>query len=119
MSAPTWLRAAHEDAARAVPDQALRVFADRLLSAALAVPEPSRFGPDKVFLGPLRPAFDFTIPEFDAWAGESNRRGLLRLSRADLVALMDPALVRVSEVHYLNATFHFVRLDSPHRGRGP
>ena len=42
---------------------------------------------------------------------EANSKGLLRLSRADLVSAMDPELVAESETRYLNARFHFVRLD--------
>ena len=34
----------------------------------------------------------------------------LDLGRADLVQAMDPEDVRLSEVNYLNATFHFVRI---------
>ncbi len=40
----------------------------------------------------------------------ANNARLLDLSRADLVQAMDPDDVRLSEVNYLNATFHFVRI---------
>ena len=45
--------------------------------------------------------------EFLALANNSRH---LDLSRADLVQAMDPDDVRLSEVHYLNATFHFIRI---------
>jgi hypothetical protein len=35
----------------------------------------------------------------------------LELSRADLVAAMDPEDVRSSETRHLNAEFHFINLD--------
>ncbi len=40
----------------------------------------------------------------------ANNARMLDLSRADLVQAMDPDAVRLSEMHYLNATFHFVRI---------
>ena len=43
---------------------------------------------------------------------EANNARLLDLSRADLVQAMDPEDVRLSEVSYLNATFHFIRIDT-------
>lgn len=51
------------------------------------------------------------MPEFKARLVEANRDGLLTLSRADLVEVMDPARVTESETHYLNATFHFVLVE--------
>lgn len=53
----------------------------------------------------------FSLPEFKQRLIEANTRGLLRLSRADLVQAMDPQLVADSEAVYLNATFHFVLLE--------
>ena len=41
---------------------------------------------------------------------EANNLRLIDLARADLVQAMDPEDVRRSEVQYLNATFHFVRI---------
>ena len=42
---------------------------------------------------------------------EANNARLLNLARADLVQAMDPEDVRLSEVAYLNASFHFIRID--------
>ena len=47
---------------------------------------------------------------FKKQLAEANNARLLDLSRADLVQAMDPNDVQQSEVHYLNATFHFVRI---------
>ena len=55
----------------------------------------------------------FRTMDLDAFKerlAEANNARLLDLSRADLVQAMDPEDVRESEVHYLNATFHFVRI---------
>ena len=41
---------------------------------------------------------------------ELNQRGLIALSRADLVGAMNPDWVTKSEIGYLNATFHFVEI---------
>lgn len=47
---------------------------------------------------------------FDAMLIASLQAGLLRLSRADLVGAMDPAMVVASEVSFQRACFHFVVL---------
>lgn len=44
----------------------------------------------------------------------AHRAGLLVLTRADLVEVMDPVDVAESETRYLGARFHFVRLADPH-----
>jgi hypothetical protein len=76
-----------------------------------------RFGENKVFIAhvwkaiqadPNLGAMDFST--FKERLTEANHARLLDLSRADLVQAMDPDDVRQSEVHYLNATFHFVRI---------
>ena len=51
------------------------------------------------------------FPAFKQRLAEANNARLLDLSRADLVQAMDPEDVRLSEVAYLNATFHFIRID--------
>ncbi len=42
---------------------------------------------------------------------ESNALGLLVLSRADLVQVMDPTDVDESATSFQNATFHFILVD--------
>ncbi len=48
--------------------------------------------------------------QFKEFLALANNFRHLDLSRADLVQAMDPDDVRLSEVHYLNATFHFIRI---------
>ena len=76
-----------------------------------------RFGDNKVFIAHVWKAFHadpatqtMDLPTFKERLTEANNARLLDLSRADLVQAMDPEDVRQSEVHYLNATFHFVRI---------
>lgn len=78
-----------------------------------------RFG-RKVFLAAIRRALQRseygTLPRdvIDRLLVDANRDGLLELARADLVAVMDPAEVRDSEVRSRMSTWHFVvaeRLD--------
>ncbi len=52
------------------------------------------------------------LPAFKQRLAEANNARLLDLSRADLVQAMDPDDVRLSEVTYLNAAFHFIRIGS-------
>ena len=76
-----------------------------------------RFGDNKVFIAHVwraieaEPLFQaMNLAAFKERLAEANNARLLNLSRADLVQAMDPDDVRQSEVHYLNATFHFVRM---------
>lgn len=113
--------------AAAVPDEppshalALSVldlssFAEHVKSAARDC-RTGRFGDNKVFIAHVwkalqaDPAFGtMELTAFKERLAEANNARLLDLSRADLVQAMDPNDVRHSEVHYLNATFHFVRI---------
>jgi hypothetical protein len=57
---------------------------------------------------------DFRSMDFASFKeclAEANNARLLDLSRADLVQAMDPEDVQLSEVSYLNATFHFIRIE--------
>jgi hypothetical protein len=92
-------------------------FADRVLTAARACPT-GRYGDNKVFVAHVWRALrddpdmrGMELPEFKRRLAEANNARLLDLSRADLVQAMDPEDVRDSEVSYLNATFHFIRID--------
>ncbi|MGZ3390761.1 MAG: hypothetical protein ACXVCF_14360 [Isosphaeraceae bacterium] len=78
-----------------------------------------RFGDNKVFIIHVWRALqndpDFRgmdLPAFKQRLAEANNARLLDLSRADLVQAMDPDDVRLSEVTYLNAAFHFIRIGS-------
>ena len=55
------------------------------------------------------------FPTFKQRLAEANNARLLDLSRADLVQAMDPEDVQLSEVSYLNASFHFIRIDPERR----
>jgi len=91
-------------------------FAGQVKTAARTCPT-GRFGDSKVFIAHIwrslqsDPAFrTMDLATFKERLAEANNARLLDLSRADLVQAMDPNDVRQSEVHYLNATFHFVRI---------
>jgi hypothetical protein len=81
-----------------------------------------RFHDNKVFISALwqasqaEPGFPrMPLEAFKQRLLESNREGLLHLSRADLVQAMDGGMVAASETCYLNATFHFVLLEDVSR----
>jgi hypothetical protein len=91
-------------------------FATRVELAAATCPT-GRFGDNKVFIAHVwralqsDPVFQaMELITFKEHLAEANNARLLNLSRADLVQAMDPNDVHESEVHYLNATFHFVRI---------
>ncbi len=101
------------------PDETfdLEDFANTVLSVARKSPT-GRFGDNKVFISHVwrqladEPRFArLGLDGFKAKLLEANRADLLTLSRADLVQVMDPTEVRESETAYLNATFHFIRID--------
>ncbi len=95
----------------------LPAFAATVEAAARSCPT-GRFGDNKVFIHhvwqqlqdethlPVR-----TLEEFKQRLTEANHAGLLHLSRADLVQVMDPEDVRQSETRYLDAVFHFIRTE--------
>jgi hypothetical protein len=94
----------------------LASFAQQVKSAARDCPT-GRFGNNKVFIAHVWKALQadpvfrtMELAAFKEVLAEANNARLLDLSRADLVQAMDPDDVRESEVHYLNATFHFVRI---------
>jgi hypothetical protein len=94
----------------------LPAFAQRVKAAARACPT-GRYGDNKVFIAHvwkmLQSDPDFTgmdLAAFKNLLAQANNARLLDLGRADLVQAMNPDDVSRSEVHYLNATFHFVRI---------
>jgi hypothetical protein len=97
-------------------DLDLAPFARRVVEAARSSPS-GRFGDKKVFVVHVwralqdDPAFaPMGLDGFKRRLAEANNARLLDLSRADLVEAMDPEDVRLSEVPYLGASFHFVRV---------
>ncbi|MBK5963537.1 hypothetical protein CCR95_05390 [Thiocystis minor] len=107
----------------AAPDQATPASVDLAAFAATVIQTArttatGRFGEDKIFISHvwerLREAgrdAELTETQFKERLAEANRQGLLRLSRADLAYTLDPDDVARSELRYLTATFHFIRLD--------
>jgi hypothetical protein len=95
----------------------LAAFADRVKTTARAC-KTGRYGENKVFIVHVWRALqddpDFQggdFPAFKARLAEANNARLLSLARADLVQAMDPEDVHLSEVAYMNASFHFIRID--------
>jgi hypothetical protein len=109
------------EAARAAPppDAAfdLSAFAHTVRAVARDCPT-GRFGDNKVFISHVarrlagEPGFaGMGLETFKRKLVEANTARLLTLSRADLVSVMDPADVRESETHDLNAVFHFILIE--------
>ena len=97
------------------PAEDLEAFARRVVEAARAAPS-GRFGANKVFVAHVWRALQdepaiaaLGFDGFKTRLAEANHARFLDLSRADLVEAMDREDVRLSEVSYLGATFHFVR----------
>jgi hypothetical protein len=100
------------------PPLDLAQFARAVLAAACRC-QNGRYGDNKVFIVHVwkaiqhDPGFDgMELAAFKTRLAEANNARLLDLSRADLVQAMNPQDVQLSEVSYLNATFHFIRVDS-------
>jgi hypothetical protein len=94
-----------------VPRDDLPAFAARVLDVARQT-RTGRFGDNKVFISHVLRALG-SKEDVEALKGrvlEAHRARLLTLARADLVEAMDPRDVAESEVRYLHATFHFIRL---------
>jgi hypothetical protein len=107
---------APEPAPAVGPALPMATLAERVKAAARACPT-GRFGDNKVFIAhvwrELRSDPDFAgmgLDEFKELLALANNFRFLDLARADLVQAMDPEDVRQSEVQYLNATFHFIRI---------
>jgi hypothetical protein len=98
------------------PEMDSSVMAERVKAAARDCPT-GRYGDRKVFIAHLwdrlRTEPGFVAMDLDGFKralAEANNLRLIDLARADLIQAMDPEDVRRSEVHYLGATFHFVRI---------
>jgi hypothetical protein len=100
----------------AAPAFDLAKFAERVKAAAEGCVT-GRYGDNKVFIAHVWKALQsdplfqgMELATFKAHLAEANNARLLDLSRADLVQAMNPDDVRQSEVRYLSASFHFVRI---------
>lgn len=89
------------------------------VNAASEGPGVRRYGPNKVFIASVWEELgsDPELAElgeagFKRLLLEAHRRGLLLLSRADLVAAMDPKDVTASETTHQNATYHFIQQEA-------
>lgn len=96
----------------------LAAFAATVKAIARTSPEEDRFYENKAYISAVWRASQredgfprLALADFKQHLIEANGAGLLRLSRADLVQAMPPALVADSETEYLNATFHFVLIE--------
>jgi hypothetical protein len=96
----------------------LAQFARAVLAAARRC-QTGKYGDNKVFIAHVWTAFQndpgfqgMDLAAFKKHLAEANNARLLDLSRADLVQAMNPEDVQLSEVAYLNATFHFIRVES-------
>jgi hypothetical protein len=96
----------------------LESFSRKVLEAAYKSPS-GWYGDNKVFIVHAWRAIEhdselsgIDLETFKRRLAEANNARLLDLARADLVQAMDPEDVRLSEISYLNATFHFIRIDS-------
>ena len=92
-------------------------FAASVRKAAKASPT-GRWHDNKVFISHVWNELQrqgatgaMTFPDFQGQLIEANRAKLIELSRADLVQAMPREDVAASETPYLNASYHFVRLD--------
>jgi hypothetical protein len=96
----------------------LAAFASRVRSAAQHAAS-GRFGDDKVFVSHVWKALEHdpaigcpTRDEFYQQLLDAHRKGLLELTRADLVERMDRNDVAQSEIRYLSSTFHLLTIPS-------
>ncbi|HVV85689.1 MAG TPA: hypothetical protein VHE35_21670, partial [Kofleriaceae bacterium] len=102
-------------AATAAPPAKVPDFAAEVRAAAARATD-GRFGPRKVFIASLwrDHAFrDLSLDDFKARLLAAHRGGALTLARADLVAAMDPDLVRDSELAHGDSRYHFVEAEAP------
>ena len=92
---------------------ALPFEAQVIATASQLLGTASGYGDNKVFVSEVYRigGFEMSLDAFKTQLLAAQRAGLVSLSRADLVEAMDPALVAKSEVRYLGAAFHFVRID--------
>jgi len=95
------------------PGEDLEDFAEHVRDAARHA-RSGVFGDRKVFISAVWRDLGAppSLEDFKKRLVEANRKGLLRLHRADLVEEMDPGEVAASATRYLDATFHFVERET-------
>jgi hypothetical protein len=91
-------------------------YAARRVRAAMKSSSLRRYGPSKIFIASVweqlkhEPEFAaLDDAQFKQLLVTAHQRGALTLTRADLVAAMDPADVSASETRHLNAIYHFIQ----------
>lgn len=92
-------------------------FAAKVMEAARSSPT-GRWHDNKIFISHVWAEIQrrgwagaMTLDAFRERLLEAQKAQLMTLSRADLVQAMSPEDVAASEIAYLNATFHLIRLD--------
>jgi hypothetical protein len=103
--------------AAAKKEEGIDTFARQVHALAAATTD-GRFGSNKIFIarlwdhwGDRWPGDRPPLEQFKRMLVDAHRKDLLTLSRADLVAAMDPADVARSETRYETAEFHFVLIE--------
>lgn len=91
-------------------------FAKMVIAAAKSEKAVTWHG-DRAFISSVWAAIDpqirmrCNIEQFKARLADAHKQRLLQLTRADLVGAMKDSLVRESETHIGQASFHFIALD--------
>jgi hypothetical protein len=109
---------ANDNSPRPRAQPTLADFAAAVRDAA-RLPSVARFHEDRAFIGSVWEQMrsrgllgPMSLDEFKVRLIAAYRDGLLRITRAELIAAMDPVEVERSEARYQDATFHFVALDT-------
>jgi hypothetical protein len=102
-------------AGAALAEAALPEFAAAAVAAARSVPIDQRYGAQKVLIADAYAALarggsTVSVDLFKDRLLAAHRRGDITLSRAD--APLDGVTRQRSQIDYLNATYHLIRLDS-------
>lgn len=96
-------------------EDGVRAFAGDVQRIVDRAPESASFGDRKVFIGDIYAEYNKQNPMprevFNSLMIDAQKRGMLTMSRADLVQAMDPEQVRESEIRHLNGEFNFVTRD--------
>lgn len=95
----------------------LEIFAKQVLQSAHRC-QTGRWGESKLFIshvwkqmGTDGQQFGLDFDQFKYYLALANNKGLVRLTHADLVQLMDPEDVRLSAISYGKTVFHFIHLE--------
>lgn len=101
-----------------IPKLDLESFAAQVMQSANRC-QTGRFGDNKIFISHVwrqmeldGTQFGLDLNQFKLYLTLANNKGLISMTHADLTYAMDRRDVSASETPYLNATFHFIRLES-------